>query len=295
MAGAVPGARGQQPTATPVSPQATPTAVSPQPTPTAGAVPPAPPAPRDARYFFETTFRVDHDPFWEYFNARGGVDTFGFPVSRTFGFLGCTTQIFQRQLLQQCGAGTAARTMNLLDPDLMPYDQINFSAFPAHDPQVASNAPPPGAPNYGVAVLDYVRRAAPEAFQGLPARFFSTFVSTVPGADPAADPDLAALVNLEIWGFPTSGPALDPSNRSFVYQRFQRGIMHYDHSTGVTRGILLADYLKSILTGRDLPPDLAAQAANSRFFRQYCPGAPGWTCRPNELAATDLTFAFEPQ
>ena len=66
----------------------------------------------------------------------------------------------------------------------------------------------------------------------------------------------------------------------------------------MTRGILLADYFKGILIGQPgptLPPDLLAQAATSRFFRQYCPGQPGWICRPTDLAATDLTFAFETQ
>jgi hypothetical protein len=279
-------------TATPVqTPVATPT-VTPAPT----AVPPQ--APRDSRYFFETQFRVDHAPFWDYFQSRGGVDAFGFPVSRTFLLLGCTTQIFQRQLMQQCGAGTPVRTMNLLDPELMPYNQINFSVFPAHDPQVASRAPAPGTPNYGQAVLDYIRSVAPDNFQGLPVRFFTTFVNTVPGSDPASNPDFAALVNLEIWGFPTSPPQFDPNNRNFVYQRFQRGIMHFDAQSGATRGILLADYMKGIMIGRtgpNLPPDLAAQAQGSRFFRQYCPGNPEWACRAAEVFGTDLTFAFEPQ
>jgi hypothetical protein len=257
-----------------------------------------PPAPRDTRYFFETGFRVDRDPFWDYFAARGGVATFGFPVSRTFALLGCATQIFQRHLLQQCGAGAPVQTMNLLDPDLMPYHQINFSTFPAYDPAVAGSAPPPGAPDYAAAVLGHVQATAPVMFEGLPVRFFATFITTVPGVNPAAAPDLAALVNLEIWGFPTSRPAFDPANQAFVYQRFQRGILHFDAATGATRGVLLADYFKGILAGRpgpSLPPDLAAQAAASRFFRQYCPASRQSLCRPDELPGTDLTFAFEPQ
>ena len=249
---------------------------------------------RDARYFSQTSFRIDHDPFWDYFNARGGVQTFGFPISRTFTFLGCATQFFQRQLMQQC-PGTGVRTMNLLDPDLMPYNQINFSVFPAHDPQVAAAAPPPGTPNYGEAVLRHVQGVAPDVFEGLPVRFFATFVTTVPGSNPQADPDFAAAINLEVWGFPTSRPAFDPTNRSFVYQRYQRGIMHFRAATGTTEGILLADYFKSIITGRNLPPDLAAQAAASPYLAQYCPGQPQWVCRPAQLRDTDLTFAFEPQ
>ena len=68
--------------------------------------------------------------------------------------------------------------------------------------------------------------------------------------------------------------------------------MHYDKTCGCTQGLLLADYLKALLTGENLPPDLAAQAATSPLFSQYCPGAPNWLCRPDGLSATDLTFAF---
>jgi hypothetical protein len=78
-----------------------------------------------------------------------------------------------------------------------------------------------------------------------------------------------------------------------VYQRFQRGVMHFDQATGRTQGLLLADYLKAILRDREVPSDLRAQAKNSRFFAQYCPTAPKSLCRPNDLPATDLTYAFE--
>jgi hypothetical protein len=106
------------------------------------------------------------------------------------------------------------------------------------------------------------------------------------------DPAILGLLNLEVWGAPISEPVADPSNPNFIYQRFQRGIMHFDATTGVTRGILLADYLKGLLRDADLPPDLRAQAATSSLFSQYCPGAPNWLCRPDGLSATDLTFAF---
>jgi hypothetical protein len=84
----------------------------------------------------------------------------------------------------------------------------------------------------------------------------------------------------------------DPNNSNFVYQRFQRGIMHHDASTGVTRGILLADYLKSVLTAQNLPDDLREQARGSRFYGQYSPGAPLWLARPTDLPGTDLSWAF---
>jgi hypothetical protein len=101
-------------------------------------------------------------------------------------------------------------------------------------------------------------------------------------------------LDLEIWGAPTSRPQVDPTNSDFVYQRFQRGVLHTIGSAGVTRGILLADYLKAILRDRDVPSDLRDQAYGNGLFAQYCPGQTSWLCRPAELDATDLTFAFEP-
>src|SRR5437763_1870821 len=45
----------------------------------------------DPRFFDQTQFRVDRDAFWDFFQKRGGVRTFGFPASRSFLFMGCTT------------------------------------------------------------------------------------------------------------------------------------------------------------------------------------------------------------
>jgi hypothetical protein len=102
------------------------------------------------------------------------------------------------------------------------------------------------------------------------------------------------MVDLEVWGAPISKPRRDPSNSNFVYQRFQRGVMHFDATTGRTQALLLADYVKAILRGRDLPADLAEAARTSKYFDQYCPDMPHWVCRPQELLATDMTYAFEP-
>jgi hypothetical protein len=130
-----------------------------------------------------------------------------------------------------------------------------------------------------------VTDTAPNTFEGLPVSFGQTFNDTG---------------GLEIWGAPISNPAYDPANHQFVYQRFQRGIMHFAVGQG-TRGILLADYLKSIMLGptlaakygANLPDDLKSQAQGSAQFAQYCPDQPGWLCRPAALPGSDLTFAFE--
>jgi hypothetical protein len=102
------------------------------------------------------------------------------------------------------------------------------------------------------------------------------------------------LRSLELWGFPTSRPTFDPTNRDFVYQRFQRGIMHYSRTDEATRGVLLGDWLKAVITRQRLPADLEAAMSRSPLLRQYCPGNPRSLCRPEALQLTDLTGAFRP-
>jgi hypothetical protein len=189
------------------------------------------------------------------------------------------------------------RLMNLLDPELMPYTTINTSTFPAYDPNLAHRAPPVGSPGYDRAIVDFVRRYAPDEYAGQPVRFSQTFASQVdlttafPNGD--GNPDLLPGVNLELAGAVTSPPFTDPNNPNFIYQRFQRVILHYDATSGVTQPVLLADYFKAILTGENLPPDLAEQASSSRFFMQYNPAVPLGVNRPEQLPGTDLLFAFE--
>jgi hypothetical protein len=289
--------------APPVTPTAVPTAAAtttPTPAPTAPPAP-APAVPHDGRYFTETGYRIDDDAIYAYFQARGQVDTFGFPVSRTFRFLGCQVQIFQRQVPQNCG-GNTVQLMNVLDPEIFPYTRVNGSIFPGPDDTLKSQTPQVGSSNYATAILDFVRANAPDNFQGQPTNFQTTFFNSVSPQQAGTDnPNLIGLFDLEIWGAPISRPQPDPSNANFIYQRFQRGIMHYTAGQG-TRGILLADYLKQIILGptlpggapnQTLPPDLAQQAQGSKYFAQYCPGGTRWECRPNDLTDTDLTFAFE--
>jgi hypothetical protein len=292
-----------------VPPPATPTptaAATGTPAPAATATPApiaSPPAvPHDARYFNETRFRIDDDAIYSYFQARGMVESFGFPVSRTFTFLGCSVQVFQRQIAQRCGNTVAL--MNVLDPEIFPYTRVNSSTFPAADEALKNSTPRVGDPTYATAILQFVRDNAPDTFQGQPVNFGQTFFTTVsPQQAMTNDPNLLGLFDLEIWGAPISHPAPDPANANFIYQRFQRGIMHWAAGQG-TRGILLADYVKQIMIGPTLPSnggpnpnlplDLQQQAQGSRFFAQYCPGGTRWLCRPNDMPDSDLTFAFEP-
>src|SRR6202023_2761936 len=124
------------------------------------------------------------------------------------------------------------------------------------------------SPTYATAILDYVHKTAQDSFDGQPVRFQSTFFNTIsPDVAGTRDPNILGLLDLEIWGAPISGPAYDPTNHNFIYQRFQRGIMHYDTSCGCTQGLLLADYLKALITGNNLPGDLASDAATTPLLR----------------------------
>jgi hypothetical protein len=250
----------------------------------------------DPRYFADTGFRIDDDKIWDYFNKRGGQRTFGLPTSRTFPFLGAPTQFFQRHVLQVGSSGV--RTLNLLDDGLLPYTTIGGSTFPAVDPAVVAEAPKAGSPTYDADVAAYLEKHAPNTFDGEPVGFLDAFNDTVRLAD--AFPDgggsvgLLTLLNLEIWGLPTSKPARDPGNSNFIFVRFQRGVMHYDAACTCTQGLLLADALKAIITGTNLPDDLAAQAADSPLFGQYSTEVHNGPLKQGLPGGTELANAFRP-
>ncbi|MGI9146646.1 MAG: hypothetical protein ACR2IK_08900 [Chloroflexota bacterium] len=244
-------------------------------TPASGPAPNAPAIVHDDRYFSQTGYRVDDDNVWGFFNQYGGLSTFGYPVSRMMSLLGCPVQMFQRQIIQVC-AGSGAALINMLDPDIFPYTKVNGSTFPAADPTLKANTPPVTSATYSTDISSFVQANVPDTFSGQPVNFQQTFNT---------------LGGLTIWGAPISSPQPDPSNGNFIYQRFQRGVMHYTVGTG-TQSILLADYLKAIIMNQNVPTDLAVQAQPTRFFNQYCPSNTLWLCRPGELAGTDLTYAF---
>ncbi|HLZ08234.1 MAG TPA: hypothetical protein VKT80_06595, partial [Chloroflexota bacterium] len=156
------------------------------------------------------------------------------------------------------------------------------------------SAPPPSD---AAGVLAFVQAHAPDGYLGAPVNFYQTFANSVPYAIAFPNGGNAGLLpgfDLEVWGVPTSDVTVDPSNHNFIYLRFQRGILMYDASCACTEGVLLVDYLKSILTGQNLPSDLDAEARQSAFYRQYDSTQPGWVHDPTRLPNTDLTNAFSP-
>ncbi|HEY8477465.1 MAG TPA: hypothetical protein VIN09_11425, partial [Chloroflexota bacterium] len=252
------------------------------------SAPPPPAAVQSERFFAATGYQVANEAFWQYFQSRGGVETFGYPVSNEFLFLGTRVQIFQRAVLQLSGDGHV-QLLNLLDPEIFPYTSVNGSTFPSADSALKDATPSPADPSYAERIVEFVRQHAPESWEGQPVGFWSAFLAAAPRNAP---PELRPLLALEVWGAPISHPARDPNNHNFVYLRFQRGIMHYDAGCRCTRGILLADYLKGILRGQGLPADLAEQARGSHFFGQYDGGTHTGPTRPGDLPATDLRQAF---
>ncbi|MBI4320115.1 MAG: hypothetical protein HY675_16615 [Chloroflexi bacterium] len=278
---------------TPPTPTATPT---PTPIPTI-AVPPPPVEPQDERYFSPTGYRISDDKIWDYYNKRGRGRTFGLPISRKFRLLGKDVQFFQRRVIQIDSAGNVGQ-LNLLDPDVMPYNAINGATFPKHDPSFIASLPPPGSPGYATAVADFVKNRAPDVWNGMNVNFLRSFTETVKMGDafPSGGGSDGLLFGmfLEMWGVPTAAPAADPNNHNFVYQPYQRGIMHFNKDNGVTQGLLIGDYFKSVITGQNLPPDLDGQAKASRFYKQYFRGLPQSLARPAQLPDTEMTHAFEP-
>jgi len=265
------------------------------PTPTAHLTPvPTPADPRGERYFPQTGFRIDNDTIWDYFSHRGGVGTFGYPISRPFPLSGFVVQMFQRRIIQLDKSGHA-RLLNVLDPSLLPYTHFGGREFPGFDPESVATAPDPtDIP----AILAWVRMHAPDTFQGKSVHFYQTFVDTVPSSEAFVGPgDSHLLVGfaLEMWGIPTSSPWVDPHNGDIVYLRWQRGIMQFDATCGCTQAVLLAEQLKRVLTGVGLTADLDQEAQTSPLYRQYDPSRPRGLRRPELLPGTDLTSAFTSQ
>ena len=207
----------------------------------------------DPRTFADSGYTITDDNVWSFFDAHGGVATFGQPISREFTLLGQPVQLFQNAALAAQADGSVL-VLQLTDPGLVPYTHLNGLTVPAPDPAAAFVAPSPDQPNYAARLQVYLQATVPDTFNAQPVGFWSTFL----GQGGAS-----------VWGLPTSSPAVDPANPNFVYERFQNGILFYDASSGSTQALPLGEYLKDILTGQNLPADLASEAAGATLLGQY--------------------------
>ena len=171
-----------------------------------------PPGAAQTNCFPETDFCITNPQFANYFAERGGVRILGYPISRSFTLEGFEVQFFQRVVLQMQG-GQVAR-LNVLDPNVMPMTRANQSTFPPPDPALAAQAPPVTSPTYAQDVAAFIKRVAPDTWNGMPVGFYTLFSTTVPVdvafTGQAPNPDQVTLLNLEIWGVAD----LEPGHRS---------------------------------------------------------------------------------
>jgi hypothetical protein len=250
---------------------------------------------QDPGFFPATGYRISSPAILDYFLHHGGVRTLGYPVSSEFPLLGQRVQIFQRALVQEDTDGNV-QPLNILGSDILPITHIDGLSLPPEDPDIAASAPSPDSPDFTNQALAFVNVYVPDSWNGLPVNFQQTFLNTVTCVDAfgtdACDPSQLPAMDLQVWGLPTSLPTSDPLNSDFVYQRFQRGIMHFSRNSGLTQGLLLGDWLKRVMIGVDLSPDLNPEVRQSRFFAQYAPSLPLALDRPTDLPDTSLAQAF---
>src|SRR6266702_7146281 len=142
----------------------------------------------DPIFFPATGYRIGSPAVLDYFQHRGGIRTFGYPVSSEFPLLGRRVQIFQRQMLE-IGPDGVVTPSNILDPDVLPITHIDGLSLPAADPELLGSAPKPGSPDYADQALAFINLYVPNDWNGMPVNFQSTFLDTVTCADAfATDP-----------------------------------------------------------------------------------------------------------
>jgi hypothetical protein len=275
----------------------------PRPPPAARLIQPPPP-PVDpltgSRFVPETGFSVVDESIWTYYVRRGAARTFGPPISRLMLLNGAWVQLFEKGMLQTFEDGRVV-SVNLLEPPYLPYESFADVTLPAADEGLILGAPDPAAPGFATAAQDFVQANAPEQYEALATRFYSTFMGTVLFRDAffdgRGDPNLVPGFNLEIWGLPTSRPTyqaitVDQVDPSIALLRYQRGLMRHDSRTGTTAAVPLGYYLRAIIAGDTTQAGLGEVAGGSPLWAQYDPEGFNGVARPSELAETNLALVF---
>ncbi len=271
--------------------------------PSAVALPVSAPVARpaaDARYFAGTGYRVANRYFFRYFQQHGGSRTLGQPISNQFRYLGFPVQLYENRMLLLQPDNTVF-VVPLGNSDAFPFTTVNGMTIPANDPSIAAMMPQdPNAPDYSQQTLAAVYQLVPDTMpDGTQVNFLTTYLNSVTyqEAFPAGDQpqELLPYVAFQVWGRPLTNAVPDPNNPSMIYQRFENGIMAYDGNAGTTTSLPLGSWLASLLTGQNVPSDLASAAQGGRFINQYqAGGPPPARARPDELPDSDLTNAFVP-
>src|SRR5205823_1774227 len=101
--------------------------------------------------------------------------------------------MFQRQIIQVCD-GQGAALINMLDPEIFPYTQVNGSTFPAPDATLKNSTPQVGSPTYADDINAFIQANVPDSALGQPVNFNLTFNT---------------LGGLTIWGAPPQRPTRD--------------------------------------------------------------------------------------
>ncbi|MFN8524366.1 MAG: hypothetical protein U0821_14800 [Chloroflexota bacterium] len=239
----------------------------------------------DPRAFPQTGFRVDNELIWDFYSKHGGEAAIGPPVSRTFLLRGSPTQIFERQALQIVGG--VVRTVPILDRDFLPYPTLGGANLPPVNPDIFWTSPPTAGADLRTAMADFVQNTAGDFYDGQPVRFFQTLMEPHTGS---REERIQAAT--EIWGLPASRPTRDPLQTDIIYLRLERGVLRYDSACRCAEPLKLGALLRSVLTRRDLPGDLAAAAADSPLFGQYDPVTGTGPTRPADLPESALANAF---
>jgi hypothetical protein len=91
--------------------------------------------------------------------------------------------------------------------------------IPPRDPALVFLAPTPDQPNYAARLDAFLASTVPDTFAGQPVQFLSSYVDAG---------------GVDLLGVPTSAPKADPNNPSFIYQRFQNGVLFYNGTEGTT-------------------------------------------------------------
>jgi len=124
--------------------------------------------------------------------------------------------VYSLKLLAIASALTLAALVPGVSLAAGPLDGLTI---PAQDPSLVFVAPTPDQPNYSARLDAFLNVTVPDVFGGQPVAFLSTYNDNG---------------GVDVLGLPASAPKADPNNPSFIYQRFQNGVLFFNATDGTT-------------------------------------------------------------